>query len=149
MEDDKVLYKLMKKLNTPFKKWRAYKNGIIDENGNILKSRESFANRNEKDSFTKFDLFALQLKLILDKNNNAEEIKKSYTKTINLIKEKNLLSDEIYIEKYLNNIESLLEEVPVNSVSSGGVSPLGNGETPPKIIKQRILSRIKKVKKDE
>ena len=65
--DNATVFRFIKKLSTPFKKWRAFKHGIIDEHGNILKKKEELASRNEKDAFTKFDLLVLNIKKSIGK----------------------------------------------------------------------------------
>lgn len=60
-------YRFLSKLVTPFKKTDAYKLGIIDEDGNILKTRDELHTRAEKDAFTYLDLLICNLKKQLKK----------------------------------------------------------------------------------
>ena len=56
------VYQFIKKLTTPFNKWNAFNLNIIDDKGNILKSRKDLTTRDEKESFTIFDNMVLKIK---------------------------------------------------------------------------------------
>ncbi len=60
--DKVILYSLLKKLVTPYKKTEAYKLGLIDERGEILKVPET---DEEKDAYTSLDQFISKLKDLL------------------------------------------------------------------------------------
>ena len=62
-----LVYSFIKRLATPFKKWDAYKLGIIDDKGNILRKRKEFTTPQEKKAFGVFDLMILKLKKLLAK----------------------------------------------------------------------------------
>ena len=61
-----VVYRILRKLTTPFINWPAYKTGVIDASGNILKKSKDRTNT-EDQSFNKFDLMILKLKKLLEK----------------------------------------------------------------------------------
>ena len=46
-----LVYNMVKRLATPFNEWEAYKRGIIDERGKILKSRKDLRTIKERDAF--------------------------------------------------------------------------------------------------
>jgi len=50
-----VIYQLVKKLSTPFNKTDAFKLGIIDEKGKILKKRKTLKTAEEKSAYNIFD----------------------------------------------------------------------------------------------
>ena len=50
-----LVYSFIRKLVTPFEKWDAYEEGIIDEKGNILISRKDYSNNSQKKAFGIFD----------------------------------------------------------------------------------------------
>ena len=46
-----MVYQFLKRLATPFEKWDAYKLGIIDKEGNILKKKHQRGSLPEKQAF--------------------------------------------------------------------------------------------------
>ena len=63
MADLAIVFYLSKKFITPFKKWKSFELGIIDEKGKILKKKLS--TREEKNSFTMLDRFILKIRTII------------------------------------------------------------------------------------
>ena len=59
-----LVFNFIKRLVTPFKKWDAYKEGVIDVNGNILLRRKDFTTKAQSNSFGVFDQLILNLKWI-------------------------------------------------------------------------------------
>ena len=55
-----ISYKFIKNLVTPFEKWPAYKLGIIDKDGNIIKPRRERLKQEEKDAQFAQELFQLR-----------------------------------------------------------------------------------------
>ncbi|NDH21553.1 MAG: hypothetical protein EBY46_09670, partial [Rhodobacteraceae bacterium] len=62
-----MLYQFVKRLATPFKQWDAYKLGIIDEKGKVLKKRKDFTTAKEREAFGMFDVLVGNLKKLLAK----------------------------------------------------------------------------------
>lgn len=62
-----MVYQFLKRLAKPFDKWEAYKLGIIDAQGNILKSQKELTRVAEREAFSKFDLVILNLKKLIAK----------------------------------------------------------------------------------
>ncbi len=62
-----LIYQFIRRLATPFKDWEAYKLGIIDENGKILKKRKDLLTVKERQAFGVFDLMILNLKNYLQR----------------------------------------------------------------------------------
>lgn len=88
-----LVYSFIKRLATPFNKWDAYKLGIIDADGNILKKRKEFTTPQEKKAFGIFDLMILKLKKLLAKVPGGSTRIASYAAALYLIKEWNHFSD--------------------------------------------------------
>src|SRR6056300_889826 len=82
-----MLYQFIKRLATPFNKWRAYELGIIDDKGNILKNAKERRTVQERDAFGKFDLLVLKLKKLLEKIPGGQTRLGSYAAALWLIKE--------------------------------------------------------------
>ena len=56
------VYEFLKRLAMPFEKWPAYKEGIIDKEGNILIPKKDRNTMDQKNAFQIFDLMILKLK---------------------------------------------------------------------------------------
>lgn len=91
-----LAYKFLKNLVTPFEKWDAYKLGLIDKDGNILKERRDRLQQNEKDALGYFDVLTLNLRKLLGKLPGGKSTIASYAAAYLLLKEypkKNLKED--------------------------------------------------------
>lgn len=151
--DNITVFKFVKKLSTPFNKWRAFKHGIIDANGNILKDRKDLKTRNEIDSFTKLDVLVLNVKKSMSKIPGGASQIASYAAALYLLKEEKFSIDNMIFDiKYNNNfnifVENVLKEegegAPTNNISSGNISGLAADTYSPK--KKPVTIRRKKEK---
>lgn len=102
-----LVYQFIRRLATPFEKWPAYKEGVIDEKGNILKGKRERNTRAEKESFGIFDLMILKLKKLLAKVPGGSSRLASYAAALWLIKEwkhfsKDSMLNESVTDKQLN-----------------------------------------------
>ena len=57
-----LVYQFLKRLATPFEKWDAFKEGIIDKEGNVIMSKKERKTPAQKKAFQIFDLMILKLK---------------------------------------------------------------------------------------
>ena len=62
-----IAYRVIKMLVTPFDKQPAFKYGIIDKDGNVLKKYKTITGSQEKRSYTVLHRFVFNLKRILSK----------------------------------------------------------------------------------
>ena len=60
-----ITYRVIKLLVTPWKKQEAYKYGIIDDNGKVLRKAKEIKTSKEKDSYTLLHRFVFNLKRLL------------------------------------------------------------------------------------
>ena len=133
-----LVYQFIKRIATPFNKWRAYELGIIDDKGNILKDAKT-RNRSVKDreAFGKYDLMVLKLKKLLAKIPGGNTRLGSYAAALWLIKEQNENPTENQLMEYMNYVnenydvnkkfEFMLEDGIVNSAGAGYVDGIGVG----------------------
>lgn len=147
-----MVYQFLIRLTTPFTEWEAYKLGIIDKDGNILKKKDQRKTQEEKDAFRTFDLMILKLKKLLEKIPGGQTRIASYAAALWLIREWNHFSDsstltedisesvlddslELFIERYFY-YTTLVEDVnqkvhedgaPTVNVGSGNIAGLGVG----------------------
>lgn len=116
-----LVYQFLKRLVTPFNKWDAYKSGIIDDKGDIIKPKKE-RSKEEKKTFTTFDLMILKLKKLLAKVPGGSSRLASYAAALWLIREWNHFTDdtlltegvteseldaslEIFVETYLKELK--------------------------------------------
>ena len=67
MLDSIVAYKFIKQLSTPWKDWDAYKLGIIDEKGNVIKKKSQRLSLDDKQAFTTFHILIRNIKKLVEK----------------------------------------------------------------------------------
>ena len=60
-----ITYRVIKMLVTPWKQHDAYKLGIIDDNGKVLRKAKTLKSAKEKDSYTILHRFVFNLKRLL------------------------------------------------------------------------------------
>lgn len=143
-----LVYQFIKRLATPWDKWPAYEQGIIDADGNQLKKRKDFTTVKERDAWGKFDLMIAKLKRLLNKIPGGKSRIASYAAALWLIKEHNEHDLETLTEEELSesftpyfdfvkeskgqSIDELFEEImsapPVNSAGSGAIAGIGVGK---------------------
>ena len=99
--------RFVKMLTTPFEDTDAYKLGIIDENGNRIKTKK-VSTSEEKSAFTTFHRLVFNVKKLLEKLPGGQSRLASYVAALFLLKEKYELSDST-IEKIVekSNLETL------------------------------------------
>lgn len=124
------VYQFIKKLVTPFDQTEAFKLGIIDENGKILKKRSSLKTQEEKEAYTMSDTLIFNLKKILAKVPGGGTKFGTFAAALFLLKEDKearLYYDGSYLEKefyrYLqecknnpNEVEYIIEQVETHRI---------------------------------
>lgn len=152
--DAYLVYNLVSKLITPFDKWPAYKLGIIDAKGNVLRRKNTLKTSEENNAWGYFDMAVTNLKKILAKLPGGSTRLASFAAAAFLFKEntnydfeddtQTILFEENF-KKYLN----VVEDVAVNNVGGGQVASLGvgaQGEPPGRLA---MITRMLKRKKLE
>lgn len=145
-----LVYQFIRRLATPFKEWEAYKLGIIDENGNVLKKRRDLKLVKERDAFGIFDVMILNLKKLLAKVPGGSTRLASYAAALYLIREwkhfsnESLLNEDVsddqilestrlFYDRYINyisldeTVNRKMNETPTVNVGSGNIAGLGVG----------------------
>jgi len=134
-----VVYQFIRRLATPFKKWKAYETGVIDERGNIL-VKPNDRNREQNEAFKVFDVMILKLKRLLEKIPFGKTRLASYAAALYLVKEdweskteQEILSESNdkladYIKLYkLEDFGRMMEEMPTMNAGSGNIAGMGYG----------------------
>jgi len=100
-----LVFSFIKRLVTPFNKWAAFKEGIIDAKGNILVRRRDFTKASQRKAFGIFDQLILNLKKLLAKLPGGQTRLASYAAALWLIKES---------EEYQNKTGTLFESAEID-----------------------------------
>jgi hypothetical protein len=94
MVDLWLVYSFIRRLATPFTEWEAFKLGIIDERGNVLRKRRDLRLEKERRAFGVFDVMVLNLKKVLEKVPGGQSRLASYAAALFLIREWNHFTDK-------------------------------------------------------
>lgn len=124
-------YRFIRELTKSWTQMEAYKLGIIDEKGNILKKSRELESQDERDAYTPFNRMVWNLKKLLEKLGGKSKIV-SYSTAAWMLKEnKELVQMEI---------EKILSEEEAATNTSSGVADKDN---------PLFVVRRKKKKKEE
>lgn len=152
-----LVYQFIKRLVTPFTEWPAFKAGIIDDQGNIIKKADK-RTADEKATFGKFDLMILKLKKLLAKVPGGQTKIASYAAALWLIKEGNEHASDSLMEhqllQYIDYIkenadvnkkfELMFEDGIVNSAGAGNIDGIGVGPKGEPGLTAKQMDRYKK-----
>ena len=143
-----IVYRILKKLTTPFDKTDAFRLGIIDAKGKILRKFTDLKNDEEKNAYTLLDRLVWRLKRIIERVPGNSRFLANFVAAYALIKEnvdantepmdlevqyfnklKQDLSEEtVLVENYFNNQSNIksfalfLEDGAVANSVGGGFS---------------------------
>lgn len=85
--DAVITYRILKKLTTPFDETAAYRLGIIDASGKVLKRWSELNTVEERDAYTILDRMIFRLKRIISKVPVENRRISSYAAALSLVKE--------------------------------------------------------------
>lgn len=116
-----ITYRIVKLISTPWEQQEAFKFGIIDKNGNVLRKSSKLNTEAERDSYTILHRFIFNLKRILQKVGMGSSLSSFAVALAFILKEdKELVKHKSLIEStivsYLKQIDvydKLLNEVRV------------------------------------
>ena len=116
--DTLITYRVIKLLVTPFDRQEAFKQGIIDKDGNVLKKNRELKTNDEKKAYTYLHRFVFNLKRILKKVGLGSKLGSFAVALALLLKEKKeyqpyktlIESAVISYLKETNQYEQLLKE---------------------------------------
>ena len=149
--DAVLTYALIKRLVTPFDKWPAYKKGIIDADGAVLKPRKTL-DPIDKEAWGRFDILAANIKKLIQKLPGGSTHLASMAAAAYLFKEGINITNKQSLERSLFNY--LKEDgLPVagdtgiaNVVGNGKIAGLGVGpQGEPPMGRNSQLRRLRKI----
>jgi len=101
------IYKFLRILTTPWEKSEAFKLGIVDDNGKILKKKRVLKTAEEKESYTMMHRLVWKLKRLMEKVPFGKSRLASYAAALWLIKENKFQgTDEQLQESFLSFLET-------------------------------------------
>ena len=146
-----VAYKFIKILTTPFEKTDAYKLGIIDKKGEILKKRKKLVTGKEKMSYTIFHTLGWNLKKLLAKFPPTRTKLGSFAAALYLLKEEAECNDEHLIENtfidflHTNGYTFVINESITEAVlEKGDYALVVDVDTPKEPVHQGDIVRVDK-----
>jgi hypothetical protein len=157
-----LVYSFVRRLVTPFEKWDAYKEGIIDKEGNILIPRKKLTKKSQRDAFGIFDQLILNIKKLLAKIPGGSTRLGSYAAALWLIKEneaytasgilnENTDLDESFfndaVARFLEEYGDIIlesEQKEMTSAGSGAIAGLGVGPQGEPGITKTVQKKYKK-----
>ena len=102
-------FRFLKLLTTPFPKTKAFKLGIVDKDGKVLKKGKELATSEEKAAYTVFHRLVFNIKRLLAKAPGGKSALASYATALFLIKEHTGMREETIIEQIEKHLGHKLE----------------------------------------
>lgn len=96
-----ITYRIIKLLITPFEKQEAYKYGIIDKDGKVLRKNKELKSAKEKDSYTILHRFVFNLKRLLNKIPGGKSKLGTYAAALGLLLKEQKDINAIELERNL------------------------------------------------
>ena len=82
-----ITYRILKKLSTPFDETDAFKFGIIDKKGKLLRKYNDLGTNEERDAYTLLDRLVWRMKRIIERNPFENKKLASFAVALALVKE--------------------------------------------------------------
>lgn len=107
-----LVYQFIRRLATPFENWDAYKLGIIDKDGKVLKKRKTLKTKKEEQAWGLYDIMLANIKKLLAKVPGGSTKLASYAAALFLIKEYKHFTDDSLITEDMDesDIDNILVE---------------------------------------
>jgi hypothetical protein len=121
-----LTYQFLKRIVIPFEKWDAYKLGIIDKQGKVLKKKKHLETDAEKAAWGYFDILTANLKKLLAKIPGGSSMLGSSAAAYLMVKENHndALTNEVYFEvKFMELYNQLEEEMGAGAIPANKTGP--------------------------
>jgi hypothetical protein len=121
--DALITYRILRMLTTSFTETDAYRLGIIDAHGNVLKKEQDLATEEERESYSLLHRMVFKLKRIIEKVPFANSKFLSFAAALALVKEnveydEDILEEILYMTMEQDEIKTLAEELESNKMLS-------------------------------
>lgn len=117
-----LTYQFIKRYVLPFKRWKAYSLGIIDEHGKVLRKRSTLTTEEERQAFGTFDVLVLNMKKATMSGTNP-----IVPAAITVLLMKEDVNQTEVVETMANLMEDDAAGVPTNSIGDGHIQGAGIG----------------------
>lgn len=156
-----IVYELVRRITTPFKDTPAFKRGIIDAHGNVLRPMKTLTTKEDRSAWTWLDIFINNVKRALAVIPGAQSRYFTYAAALFLLREpvvkvreaaalEGAALCECVNHKYHSEARGIAEDapaalVPANNVGSGNIAGVGVGPAgEPGFTPQRKRRKVKK-----
>jgi len=125
--DAALVYAFIKRLVTPFDKWKAFQTGTIDKDGNILVAPNRRTLK-QRESFGMYDVMCLNMKKLLATIPGGSSKFGTYAAALYLTLEPKPIVNESVFTEFVDKLqltdEVLLyyEDAPTNSIGTGNIA---------------------------
>lgn len=153
-----MIYQFLRRLVQPFKKWDAYKLGVIDKDGKVILDKKE-RDKKQKDSWGYYDRLLANLKKLLAKIPGGRSRLASFAAALLLLKEQNLDPDDTEylaecLDHYMVEANQLLTEENVsagitNVAGAGKIAGIGVGPDGEPPVMTALQRKKKKKKRKE
>lgn len=118
-----ITFKILKMLTTPWKRTKAYKHGIIDREGNLIKDVDTL-DRKEKKAYTLLHKLVFNLKRMLDKVPFGKTNFGSYAAALALLKENFDIPDEdiAFLNEHVERVHNHMLNEITNTASGPNIA---------------------------
>lgn len=133
-----LIYNFVRRLTLPFNQWKAFKTGVIDDEGNILIAK-AFRTEEQNRSFKMFDVLIRNIKSILAKIPGGNTKLVTFASALFLIKEghnyhdKEIMEDEflLLMKEYWDQVtpEMLAEDAAANATVGGHIAGINSNDS--------------------
>jgi len=110
-----IAYRILRKLATPFDQTDAFKLGIIDDRGKILRKFSQLTSNQEKDAYTLLDRLVWRVKRIIERVPYASPQLASFAAALALIKEHHDQGREPMVTEFELRLKTLAEHTDLQA----------------------------------
>lgn len=126
-----LIYQFLRRLVTPFNRWDAYKEGVIDRRGTVITPKSERTPQQER-AWGYYDRLLANLKKLLEKIPGGRSRLASFAAALLLLREQNLDPDDTeYLSEcldfYMKEAQLLHEDAPTMAVGTGKIAGIGVG----------------------
>ena len=145
-----MAYQFVKRLVQPFEEWEAYKLGIIDKDGKVLRKRNTLTFIKEKEAWGLFEILIANMKKLLNRLPGGQQRIKNIVAALLLLKEgktlKNTAIMEERLHEYMKKYQKEMMTAGSGDIAGIGVGDQGEPGVTPKMMKKhqkrtQVLSR--------
>jgi hypothetical protein len=109
-----IVYRILKKLATPFNETEAYRRGIIDDKGKILRKFSSLDKEDDRNAYTLLDRLVWRIKRMIERIPNDNRKLASFAAALALIKEHADAEHEPMPSEFEHQLKHVMEHADID-----------------------------------